>query len=198
MIQKQIQIALDDAVRKFEQKFGNLSPLLPRIASLISKAIDKNFTVGGRWSGDYTNIDIFSSGRLRWKEWSPDYAAQTGLRNPNARLSINTYVLFSQIEIRETSQNQISISTNVKKNYAVIHQFGGTIHHPGGTPFFIDYAHKLHFFSKQKAKELEAKGRKVRYTKAHTIIIPPRPYIVLTPEDLENINNIILSHINKD
>lgn len=54
--------------------------------------------------------------------------------------------------------------------YARIHEFGGTINHPGGTPYFIGKDGKAKFVSK-------AKGSDLPRTKPHPIEIPARPYI---------------------
>ncbi len=54
--------------------------------------------------------------------------------------------------------------------YARIHEYGGTINHPGGTPYFIGDDGLAKFVSK-------AKGGDLPVTKPHTITIPARPYI---------------------
>ena len=53
--------------------------------------------------------------------------------------------------------------------YARIHEFGGTINHPGGTPYYIKDG-ELRFVRK-------ANGARFPKTKPHPIEIPARPYI---------------------
>ena len=54
--------------------------------------------------------------------------------------------------------------------YAGIQEFGGTIMHPGGTPYMIIGGS---FIPLSKMKN----GPAVKFTKPHPIVIPPRPYI---------------------
>jgi phage gpG-like protein len=53
--------------------------------------------------------------------------------------------------------------------YAAIHEFGGTIHHPGGTAFFIDKSDVMHFVSNASAL-----AAKLPRTKPHDIPMPER------------------------
>lgn len=55
--------------------------------------------------------------------------------------------------------------------YARIHELGGTINHPGGTPYFINDEGKAVFVSKANADP------DLPRTKPHPIKIPARPYI---------------------
>lgn len=57
-------------------------------------------------------------------------------------------------------------------NYARIHELGGTINHPGGSPYIV-------IGGKAKwIKKATARGRDgVQYSKPHTIKMPPRPYL---------------------
>lgn len=64
--------------------------------------------------------------------------------------------------------------------YSQIHNEGGTINHPGGTPYIvIKEAGELKtvFISKRKARELRRNGRKVKETGSHSIKIPKRQFI---------------------
>lgn len=57
-----------------------------------------------------------------------------------------------------------------------IHEFGATIEHPGGQPYFINEKGQAVFVKKDSelGKKLIAKGQ---VTKAHTIIIPTRSFL---------------------
>ncbi|PTV94028.1 phage virion morphogenesis protein [Rhodobacter aestuarii] len=59
------------------------------------------------------------------------------------------------------------------KVYAAIHQLGGTIQKPESSRYMV---------GRRFAKRSEEGGREVKI-KAHTITIPARPYIGISPED---------------
>jgi len=61
--------------------------------------------------------------------------------------------------------------------YARIHELGGTIKHPGGTPYVFGDKGQAIFISKDRAKQLRADGRNIKETKAHSITMPARPYL---------------------
>ncbi len=191
MIETQIKNALDEAVKELQLKFEDLTPILHVIASLINEAFRKNFDLGGRWSGQTTGIDLFSGGSQQWSKWSSKY--NPTLKHPNASILVRSGVMRQQIEVREEGTNQISISASTP--YAAIHQFGGVINHPGRTPYIILSNHQAHFISKKKAAELEAEGRKVKVTKPHQITIPPRPFLVLSEDDVNEIAEVIKKYI---
>lgn len=55
---------------------------------------------------------------------------------------------------------------------ASVQEFGAHINHPGGTPFFVSSDGSAHFVRKNTAF-----ASNLPTTKAHTIIIPPRPFM---------------------
>lgn len=57
--------------------------------------------------------------------------------------------------------------------YARIQELGGTINHPGGSPYVIGADGKARFVKKGSKAAAKAAG----ITKPHTITIKPRPYI---------------------
>lgn len=62
--------------------------------------------------------------------------------------------------------------------YGLLHEYGGTIPHPGGTPYIVVEGGKAVFVSIGKAQEIEAKtGRKLPVTKPHSITMPARPFL---------------------
>ena len=67
---------------------------------------------------------------------------------------------------------------------AAVQNYGGTIHHPGGTPyFFSELAQRAVFLSKNSSwgKEMVERGL---ITKPHTIVIPPTHFM----ENCQNKN----------
>ena len=186
----QIKNSLDDAVKKFQQKYSDISPLLPTIAGLIQSAIDRNFEMGGRWSGQTTDIDIFSGGSQTWTKWSKGYNPTK--KYPNATVLHLSGNLQRQIEVLPQGKSQVSITAGTP--YAAAHQFGVTFTHPGGTPYIV-LEDGAHFISKKKADELESEGRSVKFTGPHQITIPPRPPIVLTEDDVNEIAEVIKKYL---
>jgi len=78
----------------------------------------------------------------------------------------------------QSTGGQIRFSSDLP--YSKIHNDGGTVSHPGGTPYIVvskTSGTKAVFVSKAKKKELEAKGRTVKVTKPHAIKIPRRRYM---------------------
>ncbi|MCL5991547.1 MAG: phage virion morphogenesis protein [Bacteroidetes bacterium] len=190
MIEVQIKNALDDAVKQLQRKFEDITPILHKIVALIQMTIERNFIQHGRWSGQTTNIDLFSGGSQTWTKWSKGYNP-TKIR-PYAAILSRSGVMQQQIEVLPQGKTQVSISANTP--YAAAHQFGVTFTHPGGTPYIV-LEDGAHFISKKKAAELEAEGRKVKYTGPHQVTIPPRPFIVLTEDDVNEIAEVIKKFI---
>ena len=107
---------------------------------------------------------------------------QEGFKNPNTGqgslriLKGNLFRSFSRGDVNNiykiTSSGtmfQIEYGSSVK--YALIHEYGGTINHPGGTPYIIGEGGKAYFVKKSYSGD-----QKVKYTKAHSIKMPARPY----------------------
>lgn len=62
--------------------------------------------------------------------------------------------------------------------YGLVHEYGGVVPHPGGTPYIFVGPGRVAFISKAKAQEYEAQtGIKPKVTKAHSITMPARPFL---------------------
>ena len=173
---------------KLKEKTNNIMPVVHLITAVINEAIERNFRENGNWDGNVSNINIFSGGSNRWQARKPAYVTRITKKVPNAKPLEVTEVLRRSIEVVPLGQSKIGITAKVP--YAAIHQFGGRINSPGGTPYIATDKGAV-FISNRKAKQLEAKGHKVKRTKPHIINMPARPYIVLTPEDVQEIIIII-------
>ncbi len=77
----------------------------------------------------------------------------------------------------EVTQSGSSIEGKVFSSgnipYAAIHEYGGIIHHPGGTPYFIEGLTGMAVFVSIAA----ALNRNLPVTRAHDIPIPERSYM---------------------
>lgn len=80
-------------------------------------------------------------------------------------------------ELRTSGKRGVSGILGTNLAYARIHEKGGRIRHPGGTAYFVKDGVAI-FVSNE-----DAKGKRYKRTKAHTIRIPKRPYIQPTFED---------------
>lgn len=83
----------------------------------------------------------------------------------------DTGVLARNIEAVSTGPLKAETSSNAP--YAAIQEFGGTIKHPGGTPYFIGSDGKPRFVSKFGAGAFHG----LPTTKPHDITLPERPYM---------------------
>ncbi len=91
---------------------------------------------------------------------------------------------------------QIIISSDMP--YAKIQNEGGTINHPGGTPYIMDKeTGKPKFVSKKRADSMANRKRSVKLpvTKAHQITIPKRQFIGESKELEQKIENMIVKKI---
>ena len=182
-------------INKLLEKFGaNKVPdyTLKRIAAIIENSIKKNFVVGGRYSG----TGLFDGGGSKWKPLAKSTVKRymaLGVQDTSP-LEHKSYKGYSgdlglQDAIEVNVRNR-KLELSAKKPYARIHQFGGTINHPGGTAygFKTENDAKSDKFSFLKAGE----GYMVLgQTQPHQIRIPPRPYMVLQDEDIQQAKDII-------
>lgn len=96
---------------------------------------------------------------------------------PGVRRGGSGQGLKASVNTQKISDFVWAVSTN--SPYARIHEFGGTINHPGGTPYVITDKGAI-FIKKETAARLESEGKHVGYTKPHTITMPARPFFGVT------------------
>lgn len=88
-------------------------------------------------------------------------------------------ILVKSGDLRASIEGQLMSDSVLFKSdlpYSRIHNDGGTINHPGGTPFFVKDGETI-FVSNKKAKELAERKIMLRRTKPHKIKIPRRRYM---------------------
>ncbi|MDD3688278.1 MAG: phage virion morphogenesis protein, partial [Bacteroidales bacterium] len=106
-------------------------------------------------------------------------------------------ILIKTGELRDSFDYQITGSSIFIYNtapHAQIHNHGGKINHPGGTPFIIDKKGKAKFI--RKSTDLEA-GGKFPKTKPHVINIPRRKYMGSSVTLNQKIAKLLLNKIMK-
>lgn len=89
---------------------------------------------------------------------------------PGSPPSNDTGVLANNIENRMTGPLTAEVSSNAP--YAAIQEFGGTINHPGGTPYFMRDGKPV-FVGKGGI----GASHNLPVTKPHTITLDERPYM---------------------
>lgn len=85
------------------------------------------------------------------------------------------------IKIEPTAPNVRTVGVFGDLAYAAIHEFGGQINHPGGTPYIVVKSAggqmQARFVKKSRVAALVKKGLVVKLTKPHTINMPARPFM---------------------
>jgi phage gpG-like protein len=183
---------LQDVVRRAVPDVGSH---LPEIGELLLTSIDENFQVGGRYMS--IGNGEFTGGTQKWvptkatKEETPGGRDSSGrFRKRSGGLTlVDSGLLAKSISYAVEGDGLVLRAGMV---YSAIHQFGGDIQHPGGTPYII-VGGRAQFVSKAKVAAMsESERADVKYTKPHVIHIDARPYLVIQDEDIEAIGEILL------
>lgn len=186
-----IQSQYSNIITKLSAEFKNMTPVLEKVSAMVLSSIDDNFASGGRWDG--TGTGIFSGGSQKWTPLANSTKksyAQKGWNNLNATLNRSGSGLRSSITAKVLGGNSIVIGSN--KEYAAIHQFGGTIDFPERESSAKWKASKnkngnyQYRFAKNTAKGKNILERKFKVG-GYSTVIPPRPFVTLTTKDVENI-----------
>lgn len=184
---------LQNLLKELSTQYGNIYPILQNLAYEIENIIDSNIAAGGRWDGQGT--DLFSGGNFRW--------------TPLSKSTIKAYMkmgrtgeptLYRSGRLRQSTaatvlgNSKIVLSSN--SDYSAIHQFGGTIDFPERESSAKWKASKnqngnyQYRFAKSKAKGKSILERKFKL-KARSVTIPARPFLTLSPEDIEHLIDYI-------
>ncbi|GEM_PF-871361 len=89
---------------------------------------------------------------------------------PGSAPNNDTGVLAGNIETNQVAPLVVEVSSNAP--YAAIHEFGGTIQHPGGTPYFMRDGKPVFVGNSGYGAY-----HHLPTTKAHEITMPARPYM---------------------
>lgn len=169
-MQKEIKVEIEPALFKVLNKIQNREPLLRNISGIMLDDVHENFEQEGRpaWRAlsEKTIKDRQSKGY-----WPGKILQRTGQ-------------LLKSI-ISKYDNNSAQVGTN--KNYAALHQFGGTINQAARQNLFIHSR-----YTKGNKKGKFKKGTEFGQgsaIKAHTIKVPPRPFLVLSDSALKEIED---------
>lgn len=131
--------------------------------------------------------------RFTTKEWNGEPWPDTKRPVRNGSLMVRSGALMASIKPHEISRERVTISAGSEKvPYAKIHNEGGAIKHPGGTPYFVigkkEEEKSILWTSKEKATAWAAKhGRSLPVTKQHDIIMPKRQFMGMTDDLVDEI-----------
>lgn len=174
--------AFEDDLKDYFGEWLDWQPLKPDIAEIVRTSIDINFEVGGRYG---TLVDgEWTGGENRWVE-SKRAKREGGITlTDEGLLALSVDVYWEGDELVMTSNLP----------YAPALHYGTEFEHPGGTPYistdqpldnapnaFRDKNGKVNRVIFLKKDGVYPVG--VKFTKAHVIVIPPRPFLVIQKED---------------
>jgi phage gpG-like protein len=204
-----MDITVNTDASKFNQvtmalasQLRNTQSMLEEIGVHVERSIKLNFRQGGRPTKWKPSKERAKNKAARIKR------ATKGLEARKQKTLVDTGNLQSSIT-HQVKGGAVYVGTNVL--YAAIHHFGGTINHPGGTPYMHFGGNDIVFLRKSSAFEAGKKtkqqkgirkirkgmksGIEIKFTKPHPINMPARPFLMLQAEDYKRIDNIMKKHI---
>jgi phage gpG-like protein len=181
-------------INKLQAKFNELLPkILTKVEKIVLIYTMKAFKTAS-WDGKAWEKRKASS-QTKSDRRQKDKPRALLIKSGNLRRSV---IVFSK-------GNEITILSDMP--YSEIQNQGGTINHPGGTPYTFGKDGKAKFIGRKKADELEAKAerksknsqitnsRRFRVTKPHKIEIPMRQFIGESNELNNQIEEVIAKEI---
>ena len=117
----------------------------------------------------------------KWPAWSRRYAAK---RKRGKSLLRSAGHLLDAIQYVATKET-VEVGANLR--YARIHQLGGTIKHPGGTPYGFSAFDDAGLGSGPIVFMKPGSKHAIGKTKPHDIPMPARPYLGLSAENVRDI-----------
>lgn len=172
------------------QRAKDLRPVMSEIGEIILSSVEKNFKSGGR----YLTPGSYLGGPRKWDPLASSTIRQRKRRGkwPGQILVMTAGGLAASIS-KSVRNDSVAVGTN--KQYAAIHQFGGT----------IEIAARSELFQRKRFTKGPGKGRFKKGTAAgrgftrgaHKIRIPARPYLVVQAEDLTEIRTSLAEYLLK-
>lgn len=176
-------LGIENISRELYRRAGMIPAAMGEVAALIQEEIDDNFIGYGRWNGSTT--DILSGGTNKWTPLAKSTVARykaKGITNLNPTLSRSSGGLRDSTQV---SARGMRILINSNKVYARIHQLGGDIQHPGGTPY-INLGNTVRFLKKDGNYP-----EGVKFTEPHIIHMPARPFVTISRATLAEISEVL-------
>lgn len=155
------------------------------VRPIISDKIQRFPIIMQAYIGTYMKKTTFNFDTMKTEE---------GFRNPNTgegTLRIfkgNLFRSFSRnndnniFKVQQSGDN-FEVEYGSKVPYALIHEYGGTINHPGGQPYKIIGNGKAVF-----VKKTDPEAKDLKKTKPHSITMPARPYFNPAVKKFESEN----------
>lgn len=188
------------------------SPDFDKAIREMDKLLNKFPKIAGNHAVNYS-LDAFKN-----ESWDGTPWKKRKQKDPRGRKILvgkgGNARLKKSVRVVETSKGFVRISSDTP--YSKIHNEGGEINHPGGTPYIIIHESlgkrggkdkrfkkwksgdretatgiKAMFVSKAKANELAAEGVEVKYTRPHVIPIPQRQFM----GNSEILNRILMEEL---
>lgn len=187
-----IQIEVKDKevrelIAKLKAKMQDLTPVMRRIGEVIIFSVQQNFETGGR----YLSKNSWQGGSRKWDELSEaTIKKRTDKGYWPGKILIQRARLASSINYK-ADPDSVTVGTNTK--YAAIMQFGAK-KGEFGTKTFTQRV-------KEHIRNIHGKAVNVRAHERTVTLplpwgnIPPRPYLVIQPEDMLDIKEIINAYL---
>lgn len=174
----------DDATERLERLNRSILAIvkdaMQRVPEELSAYVLQNMTIGeqprktqlGNRRFDKPN----TSNRLRTLYGNLTRAVQPGGPGNIARVEVNgANIIEASLGIAEDTKVRQGKRTGDLR-YWRIHEYGGTVNSPGGTPYMVIKG-EARFVSNATAAKYAARGRQLKRTKPHTIRIQARPFL---------------------
>ncbi len=172
-------------LEEYGRSLFDLRPVMPEVEQVLLASVDRNFRAGGRYM--VLGNGEFAGGDQKWQKSKATKDGRTTRRSGGRTLE-DTGALAASPTAQWGDDYIVLVSALA---YAAIQHYGGTIHHPGGTPYIVLGDGRAQFL--RKDGEYPAG---VQFTKPHDITIPEHPYLVIQEEDFDEIAYAIADYLN--
>lgn len=162
---RRTKAALDAVTKRVKSNV----PLMDQLARQMRISTEKNFSAQGR--------------SPRWEGLASSTLAKRRRDKKTGKILQVTGVLAASVRTA-TSPSVAIIGTNLK--YARIHQYGGTINHPGGTAYIPIKSGLMAFI-----KNNDPRAAKLPRTRPHPIQIPARPFLSIQPDEVKKMAGLV-------
>jgi phage virion morphogenesis protein len=160
---------------KLQASAKDTAPAMRSISQVLLESAEDNFAAEGRFP-KWAALEAGTIAQRKKKgTWPGKILQQRGH-------------LASSVHAEYTKWEAVAGSNSA---YARIHQLGGTIKHPGGTPYFVKDG-KAVFMKKDGTYPAGTK-----FTQPHDIKIPARPYLSMRAGDVREAEDILTRHLLK-